>query len=67
MVDDAGPWPNFWERFTPAYAAELTAFLTVVAEGGESPCPVTEALAALRIAEAADESRRSGGRILVRS
>jgi len=67
VVGDGGPWPNFWERFAPAYAAELTAFLTVVADGGESPCPVTEALAALRIAEAADESRRSGARVLVRS
>jgi myo-inositol 2-dehydrogenase/D-chiro-inositol 1-dehydrogenase len=65
LVSGQPPWPNFWERFAPAYAAELAAFLAVVAEGGPSPCPVTEAVAALRIAEAADESRRTGRRVVV--
>lgn len=52
------PWPNFWERFTPAYAAEIDAFVDVALGRAASPCTVEEALAALYVAEAADRSRR---------
>lgn len=52
------PWPDFWQRFQPAYAAEMAAFLDLVAGRGDNPCTPAEALEALYVAEAADESRR---------
>lgn len=65
LVGAPASWPNFWERFAPAYAAELAAFLAAVRDGGPSPCPVADAVAALQIAEAADASRRAGVRMAV--
>lgn len=56
----AGPaWPAFWERFSPAYVAEMHAFVDVVAGRRSSACTVGDALAALYVAEAADLSRRT--------
>ena len=52
------PWPDFWQRFGPAYAAEMDAFLTLVTSGGTNPCPAADALEALYVAEAADLSWR---------
>jgi myo-inositol 2-dehydrogenase/D-chiro-inositol 1-dehydrogenase len=54
----AHPWPGFWPRFTPAYRAEMEAFVELVRTGGPSPCTVDDALAALVVAEAAARSRR---------
>jgi myo-inositol 2-dehydrogenase/D-chiro-inositol 1-dehydrogenase len=51
-------YPNFMERFRSAYARELAAFLDVVAARASSPCTVYDALAAFRIAEACERSRR---------
>jgi myo-inositol 2-dehydrogenase/D-chiro-inositol 1-dehydrogenase len=51
-------WPDFWQRFGPAYRAELDAFVALAAGRGENPCPAEDALAALYVAEAADLSRR---------
>ncbi len=48
---------NFLERFELAYRAELAAFVEAVRNGGESPCPLSEARAALLVALAADRSR----------
>jgi myo-inositol 2-dehydrogenase/D-chiro-inositol 1-dehydrogenase len=48
---------NFMERFEPAYRDELAAFVSTVRDGGPSPCPLTEARAALVVALAADRSR----------
>ena len=52
------PWPNFQERFAPAYFAELETFVRVAAGELPSPCTPRDALEALYIAEAADLSRR---------
>ena len=52
------PWPAFWPRFTPAYRAEMTAFVAMVRGQSPSPCTVDEALQAVLIAEAAELSRR---------
>lgn len=57
------PWPDFWERFAPAYEAEMGAFLEMVRGTRPSPCTVEEALAAQYVAEAADLSRREGRRV----
>jgi myo-inositol 2-dehydrogenase / D-chiro-inositol 1-dehydrogenase len=48
---------DFIDRFGPAYRGELAAFLEAVRRGSESPCPVTDARAALAVAIAADLSR----------
>jgi myo-inositol 2-dehydrogenase/D-chiro-inositol 1-dehydrogenase len=54
------PWPDFGARFEAAYVAEIDAFLGSVRDGGQSLCTVRDALAALRIAEAAELSRAAG-------
>jgi myo-inositol 2-dehydrogenase/D-chiro-inositol 1-dehydrogenase len=51
---------DFWDRFEPAYRAELEAFVSSVKDRGESACPLTEARAALAVALAAEESREEG-------
>jgi myo-inositol 2-dehydrogenase/D-chiro-inositol 1-dehydrogenase len=62
----AGPaYPNFMERFRPAYAAELAWFIEVVAGRAASPCTVADALAAFRVAEACELSRREHRPVLV--
>lgn len=48
---------SFMERFQPAYEAELAAFLDVAAGRMPSPCTVTDALQAFRVAEACELSR----------
>jgi myo-inositol 2-dehydrogenase / D-chiro-inositol 1-dehydrogenase len=53
----AGPaWPDFLDRFEPAYAAEFRAFVDLVRHGGPSACTARDGVEALRIAEAADRS-----------
>ncbi|WP_306370052.1 Gfo/Idh/MocA family oxidoreductase [Nocardiopsis sp. CC223A] len=52
------PWEEFWSRFTPAYEAEISAFISMVRDGSPSPCTVADALEAVLVAEAADLSRR---------
>lgn len=58
VLDDRTPYTGFLERFAEAYAAELRAFLRVVAGRAESPCPPEEALEAFYVAEACERSRR---------
>jgi myo-inositol 2-dehydrogenase/D-chiro-inositol 1-dehydrogenase len=59
---DATPRPgpayrDFWDRFEPAYREELGAFVETVRTGAPSPCPLSEARAALVVALAAERSR----------
>ena len=60
-------WPGFWDRFTPAYGAEMTAFVAMARGERSSPCTVDEALEALYVAEAADLSRREHRPVSVES
>ncbi|MEU5808447.1 Gfo/Idh/MocA family oxidoreductase [Streptomyces sp. NPDC047718] len=57
------PWTGFLERFGPAYEAELAAFVRLVRGEGPNPCDGREALAALRVAEACELSRRERRRV----
>lgn len=57
------PWPGFLERFAPAYEAELAAFVRAVRGEAPNPCDGHEALAALRVAEACERSRREGRQV----
>jgi len=55
----AGPaYPSFFVRFGDAYRAELTQFLRFARGEAENACTAADALAALRIAEAAGRSWR---------
>ena len=55
----AGPaWSDFLVRFESAYAAEFAAFVAVARRSAPSPCTARDGVAALRVAEAADRSRR---------
>ena len=51
---------TFAERFAPAYRAELAAFVEVVQGRRPNPCPPEEAIAAARVADAAQESLVTG-------
>lgn len=59
------PWPNFWVRFTPAYVAEINAFVEVAKGEADTPCTIADALEALYVAEAAEVSRAEGRRVEV--
>lgn len=60
-VREDRPYRDFLDRYPDAYRAEVTFFIEMVATGrAPSPCTARDALAALRIAEAADRSRREG-------
>ncbi len=54
------PWDHFVSRFAVAYQAELSAFLRLARREISSPCSAQEALQAVRISEAASQSRRDG-------
>ena len=54
---DGTPWDSFWGRWTPAYVAEMNAFVDLALGRRESPCTVEEALEAFYVAEAASRSR----------
>lgn len=51
------PWSNFWARWTPAYVAEINAFVDLALGRRDSPCPVEDALEAFYVSEAATRSR----------
>jgi myo-inositol 2-dehydrogenase/D-chiro-inositol 1-dehydrogenase len=52
---------NFAERFEPAYRAELSHFLDLARSRADNPCTARDALEALRLAVAADNSVQQGG------
>jgi len=62
-ADPDVPWPRyppyrtFFDRFSAAYEAELSAFLDYARGSIDSPCSADDALAALLVAEAAERSR----------
>lgn len=61
----ADAYPGFPERFHRAYLAEVAAFTRVVAGVAANPSPVRDSLVSLRLAEACEESRRSGAPVRV--
>ena len=50
------PWDSFWGRWTPAYVAEMHAFIDLALGRRESACTLDEALEAFYVAEAATRS-----------
>ena len=60
-TDAAEPYLDFFlQRYADAYRLELTAFIDAVAEGRTPPTSIADAIEALRLAEAATESARTG-------
>jgi myo-inositol 2-dehydrogenase/D-chiro-inositol 1-dehydrogenase len=53
-------YPGFPERFQHAYRNEMVVFTEVLAGRAENPSPARDSLVSLRLAEACEESRRSG-------
>ncbi len=56
-VEPGSPWLDFQTRFTPAYKAEMAAFLRFVQGEIASPCTARDALEAMRVSVAAGRSR----------
>lgn len=54
------PHENFIERFQDAFVAELVAFVELIQGQRVNPCTPEDAVAAFRVAEAAQESLRTG-------
>lgn len=54
------PYANFLERFQDAFDRQTTAFVDWLAGSASNPCPAIDGLESLRIATAADRSRREG-------
>ncbi len=54
------PWRSFTERYHAAYVNEVRVFLDVVAGRAANPSPPGESLVSLRLAEACEESVRTG-------
>jgi myo-inositol 2-dehydrogenase / D-chiro-inositol 1-dehydrogenase len=54
------PHRTFAERFAAAYRAEMVAFVELVLGRRPNPCPPEDAVAAARVADAAQESLRTG-------
>ncbi len=59
-VVGAKPEHFFLERYQKAYVAEWQAFVDVMLRGAEVPVSLADGVQALALAEAADQSRRSG-------
>ena len=61
MTDAQQPLLNFFlERYTAAYRAEMEAFVAALADGTALPTTAADGVQALRLAEAALDSVRSG-------
>ncbi|MEX1104053.1 MAG: Gfo/Idh/MocA family oxidoreductase, partial [Dehalococcoidia bacterium] len=56
----ADAYPGFPERFRDAYLNELSVFIDVVAGRTTNPSPARDSLVSLRLADACEQSRRSG-------
>lgn len=59
------PHQTFAERFDAAYRAEMSAFVELIMGLRDNPCTPEDAVAASRVAEAAQESLRSGSPVRV--
>lgn len=60
------PHSTFAERFDQAYRSEMAAFVELVLGERENPCTSEDAVAASRVADAAQESLEKGGPVRVR-
>lgn len=59
-VANKDAYPGFPERFRHAYRNEMLVFTEVLAGRAENPSPARDSLVSLRLAEACEQSRRTG-------
>ncbi|SEJ05087.1 myo-inositol 2-dehydrogenase / D-chiro-inositol 1-dehydrogenase [Arthrobacter sp. yr096] len=59
------PHRTFAERFNQAYRSEMAAFVELILGERENPCPPEDAVAASRVADAAQESLVTGAPVKV--
>ncbi|MUN64781.1 dehydrogenase [Kocuria sediminis] len=59
------PHQTFAERFDAAYRAEMVAFVELILGKRPNPCPPEDAVAAARVADAAQESLTTGAPVRV--
>ena len=61
VTDAQEPYLDFFlERYADAYRIELSAFIESVENGTQTPTTIADAVEALRLAEAATESAKTG-------
>ncbi|WP_028851067.1 Gfo/Idh/MocA family protein [Thermocrispum municipale] len=60
QVEPTRPWESFMDRYKDAYLNELRVFADVIEGKVANPSPARESLYSLRLAEACDESLRTG-------
>ena len=63
VLGSGGPadaYPGFPERFQLAYRNEMRVFADIIAGRADNPSPARDSLLSLRLAEACDQSRRTG-------
>lgn len=65
VTQPVDPYPSFPVRFHEAYAAEMAAFVSLVAHDGPNLCPGSAAEDALRVALAADLSLARNGAVRI--
>ena len=65
VLQPVDPYPSFPVRFHQAYAAEIAAFVDLVAGEGPNQCPGSAAEDALRVALAADLSLARGSTVRI--
>ncbi|QUH03238.1 Gfo/Idh/MocA family oxidoreductase [Saccharopolyspora erythraea] len=69
-LEEAGPrparaWESFTERYHDAYVNEMRVFCEVIAGRAENPSPARESLVSLRLADACEQSVRTGRPVAV--
>jgi myo-inositol 2-dehydrogenase/D-chiro-inositol 1-dehydrogenase len=62
---DGEPHQTFAERFDQAYRSEMAAFVELILGERENPCTPQDAVAASRVADAAQESLVTGAPVKV--
>lgn len=62
----ADAYTGFDQRYRKAYVNELRVFIEVIAGRAENPSPARESLYSLRLADACEESVRSGESVCIR-
>jgi myo-inositol 2-dehydrogenase/D-chiro-inositol 1-dehydrogenase len=66
LTDAREPLLNFFlERYAQAYRSEMEAFVDAIADGKPMPTTVRDGVLALRLAERAVESARTGRAVAV--
>jgi myo-inositol 2-dehydrogenase/D-chiro-inositol 1-dehydrogenase len=58
-------YPGFQERYLPAYLNEMRVFADVIAGRAQNPSPARDSLHSLRLAEACEESVRTGSPVRI--